>query len=273
MARLFRVLFAMIMALLTTSCVDKYGYFDPLGTFFLLIPVLVVAVPLIYMARDKRKDEEKALRQTEAVQNGIKSVEGFNASKVFEGRGTNTYYLAFDETSNRLLYVFEDVLVDTTYNDIYSVELLVDDSVTISKHSTMDTIGGAVIGGVLAGGVGAIIGGGSGDVTSTTQVHSIKVHVVVRNQKTASFSIECCEESCVKGSALYNKFYNKARDIMDNISLAIDKVDTENQQSIEPSPKEQRNAVQELKDLAELHKQGLLTENEFRTLKEKILNS
>ncbi|MBR1955953.1 MAG: SHOCT domain-containing protein [Bacteroidales bacterium] len=69
---------------------------------------------------------------------------------------------------------------------------------------------------------------------------------------------------------LYKVIYKDARSMFDALKLAMDRV----KQSEQTKPKHsaQNSDIEELKALADLKNQGLITEEEFATMKAKIIN-
>jgi len=69
-------------------------------------------------------------------------------------------------------------LQEVFIKDILKCELIKDGVTTLNK-STTDTLGRAIVGGALAGGLGAMVGSNSGKSTSTSTVTSavLKIHV------------------------------------------------------------------------------------------------
>ena len=260
------------MATLVSSCTDEYGHLTEFG-----ILVIVFAVIMVAIVNNKKRQQ-----QEEAITNAVATRGDFTETKVVKPiedsfLEANRYYLAFDDTRDKVNYVFESLNLLVDYKDIVSVEILEDGSATVSKKSASGTIGGAVLGGVLAGGVGAIVGSNLGRTTSQSQILSMKVHVLLRNNPIQSFDI-----SCFRGDGkldkntyaiLYKQASIKAREIFDAFKLAIDKVDVAEAAKVATVAPAQvkKSAVEELQGLSELLKQGVITEEEFSTMKERII--
>ena len=77
----------------------------------------------------------------------------------------NDVALCIDEVKQKIYlftnYYNEEKLRSYSLKDLLQVEII-EDNVTITKTSRTSQVGGAIVGGMLAGGVGAVIGGLSG---------------------------------------------------------------------------------------------------------------
>lgn len=79
------------------------------------------------------------------------------------------------------------------WSDILSVELLSRNKV-VSDKSTTSTIGRSVVGGVLGGGVGAVIGGATASTRSVSFDNCYGVRIVVRKLDDPYIEIEFCNK-------------------------------------------------------------------------------
>lgn len=99
---------------------------------------------------------------------------------------------------NKTLYSFEDIL-DAEIEDLATQHTTGGDIVTKTKTGSM--IGRAVVGGVLTGGIGAIIGGATAKKESLvmpTKIHTIhryNVLITTRNLSNPLITISCNDNS------------------------------------------------------------------------------
>ena len=104
--------------------------------------------------------------------------------------------IAIDKNREKIVYIDDKgenlVKKEFPFSDIISCELI-KDGVTIYKKSATRTIGGAVIGGVLSGGVGAIIGGLSGSSKEKEKINSIDIKITLRDIDNPSFKFKFFE--------------------------------------------------------------------------------
>ena len=163
-----------------------------------------------------------------------------------------------DDTARRIMVIDPDKYKDYKkfeFADILSVELVKDSEViTTHTHSTTNTIGRAVVGAAIAGGVGAIIGGNTSKSKSTSQevVSRFQVVVTIKNIQHPTLILSDIIKEDV------------ARLVMNAFAVIIDT--TQTPQNITNSMSE------ELLRLHQLKEQKILTEDEFLVLKDKILS-
>lgn len=157
------------------------------------------------------------------------------------------------------------------YRDILSIEIYVDGA-SITKTSRSSQLGGALVGGILAGGVGAIIGGTTGTKTTTENIKKIDLLITVNDIQKPIHAINFYSGdidptinsvgTAKTAMAICKEWYS----ILTHIIKQDDK-------KIESDTDTHNNIVQKLKELQELKVEGILTEEEFNTQKNKILNN
>lgn len=248
MKQVRRILALFFLATITTSC-------SFIGNFCIALLVggaIGGIIALISLSADKKKTEE--FFQKLAT---VRKENDFTETRATKGFYMSSSYFGADDTKNKILYMTEEEFLLFSYEDIIAAEICVDGHTTYSKKSI--SAGGAIAGGILGGGIGAVIGGaGLGSTTSDTVPNNISVHIVLRNQQNPSINVRC-----ITGE--------RARDVMDIVSLAIDKIDKENKAPAE-SVVETKSVVQELKDLTELLNSGAISNEEFAELKRKLIS-
>jgi len=137
--------------------------------------------------------------------------QGFNVTQKFMGTDGNSG-IAIDEDSgkialiNRLPNILMDVIL---YRDIISSEVTVDGN-SISKTERGNQLGGAVVGGLLFGGVGAVIGGLSGSKKNVEQVNRIDLNIIINNTKSPIHRVCFLNVECKKSDGIYKKYMNQA---------------------------------------------------------------
>lgn len=191
------------------------------------------------------------------------------------------YSFAIDEEKRKIMIVTADNsdapakkhYID--FGDIISVELLEDSNIAFSK-STMRTIGGGLVGGAIAGGAGAVIGGLSGDSKMKKEVSKIEVKILLRNQSSPAYTIQCYNSGTPMdvSSPGYNIITKTAREIVDHISVIIDMMDREyqHQENMLISEPKTQSVADELEKLCALKDKGILSAEEFEKQKAKILS-
>lgn len=235
--------------------------------WIILIVLFFVAIP-IWAAISMSLDEKRALEEMRQV---IDSRIDFTDSKVVVDNERFYYFAVDDERQEVFCYSLKKT-ARFKYSDIVSVEILQDNVSVVSKKS--GSLGGAIVGGIVGGGVGAVVGGTSmGTTTSSESVNNLDVHILIRNSDIASFSIKCLgEHGAGKSNPIYTQGRENAQVIFDILRLAMDKVQIEKNKLVAAETPAPKSNIEELKELAELKQQGIITDEEFATLKAKILS-
>ncbi|MDR2147323.1 MAG: SHOCT domain-containing protein [Tannerella sp.] len=236
-----------------------------------IVIIIIVAVLLFIVLSVVVQSVNDGLdKKIELLNKKIAAKDDFSVSKQVIGPRVLSFIFAIDDINQKILYMTEKGEVVCSYSDIISVELL-ENGNTKSKKSTSRTVGGAIVGGVLAGGAGAIIGGLSGGSTSENMVSSLSVKILLRDIKTPYLLIPCfeCTTSVGISEPIYKIGKQKADEIRDLVSIIIDKIDgkIENNKTTPVL-----SISDELLKLSELKMKGILTEEEFAVQKNKILN-
>jgi len=243
---------------------------------------VILFVFLIYKAVEWENNKKK--ERSEAMQQKIARIENFTISRKIEGFG-GFYIFTIDEINEKIALVTESVNHVVSFSDIIGVELI-EDGNTVSKKSTTRTIGGAIVGGVLAGGVGTIVGGLSGNSTQKNKVSSLFVKILLRSLDKPSLLITCFDSRTMTTehkasietdgkleSYIYKIGKKNADDIKDLVSVIIDRIDNKTEDKpVTVETKPSNSIADELLKLNELKEKGILTEEEFTLQKNKILN-
>lgn len=190
---------------------------------------------------------------------------------------TKTDYgiIGVDESKKQLVIVNSELSVQKwvsiPFKDILSCEMVVDGQ-SVFKKSTVRTVGGAVLGGVLAGGAGAIVGGLSGSYKENKEIKRVDIRIVSKSTSNNMHYITFFSDGTNK--IYLNSRMEEAEAWKNTISVIIDKNEKEVK---EEQPKLEQvstsNIADELGKLANLKAQGILTEEEFQKQKEKLLNN
>lgn len=175
-------------------------------------------------------------------------------------------YIEFDENNRQWLIPdgFNGKKVNPkiyNFDDIVGFELL-EDGDSITKGG----IGRAIVGGALLGGVGAIVGGVTGKKKTKSVVNSLRVKITVNDTSKPTIYVNLLNSKTKTNSFIYKVSYTSAQEILSMLSVI-----TENQN--EKEDKENSTSVaDELMKLKGLLDEGILTEEEFNTQKNRILN-
>lgn len=146
------------------------------------------------------------------------------------------------------------------YSDIIDFELLEDE-----ESITKGGLGRAVAGGVLFGGVGAVVGGVTGHKKHKSVCNNLKIKITVNNINKPTVYINLINTATKKDSFTYKASYNAAQEVLSTLQLICNNLEQQNNiQSSESIP-------DQIKKLAELKEQGILTEEEFTKKKTELL--
>ncbi len=223
----------------------------PFGIFLLII--FAIAFPISFSSK-----KEKGRKQKWGIP--------LNAPKI-------DYYSGYDAPLfNKLYYVCDDAekplqLCEALPNDKKEPrKIMIDkkDIVLFSKLGDIRTwettkgggvsVGGAVIGGALMGPAGAILGGRKKTKTET--------HTQDDRKTVLTFMENGREKTIFLGYAIYGKL----------CWYCHEKKDAFTQRATEATkPQSATDIPEEIKKLADLHEQGILTDEEFSTKKAELL--
>ena len=208
-----------------------------------------------------KKKGEKSTINTKVVGDYLFIMDDFFKVLVLIGRGSHEIFNYAD---------IIDVSYEENGNQLYT-------------KSTGRTVGGAIVGGVLMGGAGAVVGGLSGASKQNKEVKSIDIKILLRSTSRSSCVLhfndarrilKTKEESDRKLYETYTKNANEAKDIL---SVIIDNAKQTQvsapvaQPLIQQVPSTSSSVADELVKLAKLKADGILTEEEFQAQKAKLL--
>lgn len=197
-------------------------------------------------------------------------------------KAVGNYLFIMDDFFKVLVIIGESSHEIFNYTDIIEVSYEENGNQLYTK-SAGRTVGGAIVGGVLMGGAGAVVGGLSGASKQNKEVKSIDVKILLRSTSRSSCVLhfkdidrvlKTKEDADRKMYETFTKNANEAKDILsviiDNakqIQVSASVAQPLVQQVSSPSP----SVADELAKLAKLKADGILTEEEFQTQKAKLL--
>ena len=178
----------------------------------------------------------------------------------------NATLIYIDDNTREILILCSDDVNSPKrikFSDVLSAELVMDSNV-ITKKSTTSVIGRSVVGGAIAGNVGAIIGGATVSSNSQDVCKYLQLLITIRDTQNPILSIDLC--NCKEGikDVKRSDMYKQAQLLMKTFSVIIDS-------SSQVSKEADKSISNELKDLVKLKEQNILTEEEFLTLKRRLI--
>ncbi|MDF2591987.1 MAG: hypothetical protein K0S75_1453 [Clostridia bacterium] len=151
------------------------------------------------------------------------------------------------------------------YEDIIDFELL-EDGTSVSKGG----IGRAVAGGLLFGGVGAIVGGATGKRNTKGICNSLKIKITVNNMSNPTVYINMITTPTKKDSFTYKTFYNAAQECLSALQLICSNVEAEHATSAAQQANS-NSAADEILKFKGLLDSGIITEEQFEDKKKQLL--
>lgn len=200
-----------------------------MGTFiFIVILIFVAAIIQVCWKSNQTKNQGKELEEI------INSVSDFTPTKKVIGIN-NQFVFMIDNNRKKIFYSNHITQKTISYNDIIKVEVI-DNGKTIHQKSTIRTIGGAIVGGAVAGSAGAIVGGLSGGSKQASVVSLVQVKILLRDVNSPSLLINTfnarnmtVEGKPIKSNGTEGYIYRNglkiAQEIADIVNVIIDEVD------------------------------------------------
>jgi len=236
------------------------------------LALFVTVVIIISTAFWVIRSGNQARKQLESV---IRSLPNFTPIHLFVGEDARTG-IGIDESSKKVCLAIDSGnghLV--SYSDILSCQI-VEDGSTVTMASRGSQIGGAIVGTLLFGGVGAIIGGLSGKTTQHHEVSRIDLELIINNTRYPRHVVNFLDIKTGKDSILYKAAIEKARNWYALVEVIIKQGDAKGkiseQDSIPLIPDQATTITPELNELVQLRNNGVLSQQEFEVERNKLLN-
>lgn len=148
------------------------------------------------------------------------------------------------------------------YNQILDCELI-EDGNTITKGGHSITKG--VIGGVMFGGVGAIVGGLTGKKKTTNTCTNLQVKITLRDSNVPVEYVDFICAETKKNGIIYKTQFEKAQSVLSALQIACDLCD------IKKEEKSNCSAADEIRKYKDLLDAGAITKEEYDTIKKQLL--
>jgi hypothetical protein len=272
------------------------GFIGCLGLLFVIwafsvnsifgIIILVTLVGSLYYfdRKDKAKNEETENNQRsirELALNNLKNRTNFQVTKRFQGSRFVSQEIVVDENKKEVAFIDGERWGKYNYRDILKSEVVIDGE-ELLKTSRTSQIGGALIGGILAGGVGAIIGGLTGNQVKENNVSKVDLLLTVNDIHNPVFTLNFFNYIHEKTPIphpihLIKDEIEQAKQLHNVISILIRQADEadvlqeqERMRKVETQPPN-TSIADEIRKLANLKEEGLLTSEEFEKQKIKLM--
>ena len=183
----------------------------------------------------------------------------FNPTKKIEK------YLFVDE-NNRFFRVGKKGEI-FKFTDLLHFELL-EDGETIMKGG----LGTAIVGGLLSGGVGAIVGSNVGGKKSKATCTSMNIVLSVKNSLADTVYINFISTEVKKNGIIYKEAQESAQKCLSALRIIADtNKASENNQTTTDAPTSAVDVTTELQKFHELMQNGIITEDDFNAKKAQLL--
>ena len=229
---------------------------------------ILIGIGKIVATSKKKKDIEAKLCE----------LSDFEASQKVVGEDGETG-IALDEQRKKVCLIKHNAgnidLSVISYRDLLASEIC-EDGTSVTKASRVSQVGTALVGGLLFGGVGAVVGGLTGKKSTSDKIKRIDLRLTVNRTQAPIHDVNFMNEEGKKGGLIYNNAVQKARHWHGLIEVLIRRADEEDRKEENPSAVkalEKHSVADELSKLAKLKEQGILTENEFVEQKTKLLSN
>jgi hypothetical protein len=217
------------------ECFKKAG-------FNLMTPIRGMSVEDVKSAIDLRNKFDEELKE-------------FNPTKVISS------YIEFDDTQKKWLVSRSKNPKIYNYSDIVDFELL-EDGESISKGG----LGRAVAGGVLFGGVGAIVGGVTGGKKSKAICKSLRIKITINDIKNPTVYLDFIKIDTKKDGFIYKNIYKVAQECLSTLQLICN-----SQEAPEINATPQISSADEILKYKNLLDNGIITKEEFEAKKKQLL--
>ncbi|HFD3453568.1 TPA: SHOCT domain-containing protein [Enterococcus faecium] len=159
-----------------------------------------------------------------------------------------------------------------TFDELNSYELLENGSSVMSGGLG---IGRAVVGGVLAGGVGAVLGGVTKKKKQRNYVDSLKIMVTFKNRTPQSVTLDYIKKKQEKDKK-YEKALMKAKETMAGFDYIVSELEVDRHDEFVSSTNVQKEqpttSADEIRKFKELLDEGIISQEEFDAKKKELLN-
>lgn len=219
-------------------------------------------LPIKYMPAEKLKEvvnEYDEYRQ---------SLKAFTATKRID------IFMQFDE--NQKLWFINDGFIGGVknpviynYSDIIDFELLEDEN-SITKGG----LGRAAAGGLLFGGVGAVVGGVTGGKKSKAVCSSLRLRITVKDMNKSAVYVNFLNVDTKKSSFVYKARFDYAQQCVATLQLICDQLEAEAAATAAEAgqaPSSSLSAAEEIKQFKELMDAEIITAEEFEAKKKQLL--
>ena len=206
----------------------------------------------------------------EQIRNAIENNENYlrelNSLTITKDFGS---YIKFDE-KNRKWFVPDGMFggvkhpIIYSFDDIIAFELL-EDGNSITKGG----VGRAIVGGLLFGGVGAIVGGSTGKRKTKSTCTKLQIKIIVNNINAPAVYINLIAVETKTDGFIYQTAYNSAQNILSVLQVICENNRLKQKTYSDDTPTS--SSVDEIAKYKALCDQGIISQEEFEAKKKQLL--
>jgi hypothetical protein len=234
---------------------------------FLILMIIIGVQGMSIITKSIAAQKKKDIKET------LDQLSDFKASQYIIGNDGESG-LAIDERRRKVCLIKYNVgNMVISYKDLLASEIY-EDGLSVTKTSRTSQVGSALVGGLLFGGVGAVIGGLSGKTSTSDKIKRIDLRLTVNSTQSPIHDVNFLNTEGERGGLIYNEAIQKARHWHGLVEVLIKRADEEDRKQIntfESKKVEMTSVADELTKLVKLKKEGVLTESEFAEQKANLL--
>jgi ribosomal protein L7/L12 len=231
--------------------------------------IVLIGIGMFYILNAMEMDDQITKNNSNEVDKKLKDKD-FKTSKIFSIHGNEQQFrVDLEHKQIAICSIFPYQKIDIiNFSDIIECQII-EDSNTVMKGG----VGRAVVGGALAGGVGAIVGANTR--ASKNVINILQIRIITKKISNSLYTIDLIKTEIEKNSMEYRNamnFANNVYAILTSIITNNDKV-SNNLGGKKTMEQNNNNFIEQLERLSKLRNDGMITEKEFEESKQKILNS
>jgi heme oxygenase len=153
--------------------------------FLVLLSIIIISIIIIF-----KTDKDKIKAQIDTKNKLLQLVTDVKGNCKRYINEENTKAIVIDEV-NKKIHLFsptENINLPYNFDDIIQSEVIIDDN-TITSVNRGSQIVGIAVGGLLAGGIGAMLGGLSGGKISKQEIKNIELKLTLNDMNNPTFKI------------------------------------------------------------------------------------
>ena len=231
--------------------------------------IVLIGIGMFYILNAMEMDDQITKNNSNEVDKKLKDKD-FKTSKIFSIHGNEQQFrVDLEHKQIAICSIFPYQKIDIiNFSDIIECQII-EDSNTVMKGG----VGRAVVGGALAGGVGAIVGANTR--ASKNVINILQIRIITKKISNSLYTIDLIKTEIEKNSMEYRNAMNFANNVYAILTSIITNNDKVSNNLGEKKTMEQNNNnfIEQLERLSKLRNDGMITEKEFEESKQKILNS